>query len=60
MKRFVLLLACLPALVFCGMCIFMLYSSLEYARWLALLGAAPLLVGVPLAWLGRPGTRSEP
>jgi amino acid transporter len=50
----------LPALVFCGMCIFMLYSSLEYARWLALLGAAPLLVGLPLAWLGRPGTKSGP
>jgi APA family basic amino acid/polyamine antiporter len=35
----------LPPLVFCATCAFMLKSSLEYARWLALLGAAPVAVG---------------
>jgi len=43
----------LPPLVFCATCVYMLYSSLEYARWLALLGAVPLLLGVPLCWLDR-------
>jgi len=37
----------LPALVFCGTCLYMLYSSLEYARWLALLGAVPVVLGLP-------------
>jgi hypothetical protein len=32
--------------VFCGTCLFMLYSSLAYARWLALLGAAPVAAGL--------------
>jgi amino acid transporter len=40
----------LPLLVFCGTCVYMLYSSLVYARWLVLLGAVPLVLGVGL-WL---------
>jgi APA family basic amino acid/polyamine antiporter len=38
----------LPPLVFCATCAYMLYSSVTYARWLALVGAAPVLVGVLL------------
>jgi amino acid transporter len=37
-----------PPLVFCATCAYMLYSSLAYAGWLALLGLLPLAVGVPL------------
>ncbi len=36
----------LPPLVFCATCLFMLYSSLNYARGLALLGAMPVLAGL--------------
>ncbi|MHC4953528.1 MAG: APC family permease [Planctomycetota bacterium] len=43
----------LPALVFCATCAYMLYSSLEYARWLTLLGVAPLVLGVPLYWFSE-------
>ena len=46
----------LPALVFCATSLYMLYSSLTYARWLVLLGAVPLAVGVPLWWIARRGT----
>ena len=42
----------LPALVFCGTCVYMLYSSLEYARWLALLGVVPVVLGVPICLVG--------
>jgi amino acid transporter len=38
----------LPPLVFCATCLFMLHSSLLYARWLALLGAAPVAAGLIL------------
>jgi hypothetical protein len=30
------------------MCLFMLYSSLEYARGLSIIGLLPLALGVPL------------
>jgi amino acid transporter len=43
----------LPPLVFCGTCLFMLYSSLDYAKWLALLGAAPVAVGMLLYLVTR-------
>jgi amino acid transporter len=36
----------LPPLVFCATCGFMLYSSVEYAKWLTLFGAAPVGVGI--------------
>jgi amino acid transporter len=35
----------LPALVFCGTCVFMLWSSLKYARWISLIGFIPLVLG---------------
>jgi len=41
----------LPTLVFCATCLAMLAASLEYARWLTLLGLVPLALGAPLALL---------
>ncbi len=39
----------LPPIVFCATCAYMLYSSLAYAKWLALIGAIPLVVALPLS-----------
>jgi len=38
----------LPPVIFCGVCCYMLYSSIAYAKWLSLLGFAPLAVGLVL------------
>jgi amino acid transporter len=38
-------------LVFCGMCVFGLYSASTYAKYISLIGIIPLLVGVPLYFL---------
>jgi amino acid transporter len=38
-------------IVFCGMCAYMLYSATVYAKKLALLGAIPILIGLPLYFL---------
>jgi amino acid transporter len=38
-------------LVFCGMCVFGLYSAGTYAGWVSLIGLVPLAVGLPLYWL---------
>lgn len=43
----------LPPLVFCASCLFMLYSSLDYAKWLTLLGAAPAAAGMLLYLVTR-------
>lgn len=47
----------LPPVLFCLMCGFMLYSSLDYARGLAIIGLLPLAIGIPLylvsQWKGR-------
>jgi amino acid transporter len=40
-------------LIFCGMCGYMLYSALDYAKSIALIGAVPLALGVPLYWISR-------
>ncbi|MCC6492079.1 MAG: amino acid permease [Pirellulales bacterium] len=45
----------LPPLLFCATCGFMLYSSLLYARRLALLGVAPVAIGVVLYVLTHVG-----
>jgi amino acid transporter len=42
-----------PLLIFCLSCGFMLYASVDYARWLTALGVVPLLAGLPFA-LGPP------
>jgi len=48
----------LEPLVFCSMCLYMLYSALVYAKGLSLLGIVPLVLGIPLyawsAWLTPP------
>jgi amino acid transporter len=38
----------LPPLIFCATCLYMLYSSLDYARGLSIIGLLPLAIGVPL------------
>jgi amino acid transporter len=38
----------LTPLLFCATCVYMLWSSLDYARWLALAGAAPAAAGLVL------------
>ena len=43
----------LPPLVFSATCLFMLYSSLDYARGLAVLGAAPVGAGLVIYALSR-------
>jgi APA family basic amino acid/polyamine antiporter len=47
----------LPPIVFCLACGYMLYSSLDYARWLTLLGLAPLTLGAALACILKPSSR---
>jgi len=42
-----------PPIVFCATCGYMLYSSLSYARWLALIGILPLAAGLLLFLLDR-------
>jgi amino acid transporter len=43
----------LPPLVFAATCGFMLWSSVEYARGLTVLGAAPVVIGLALYALSR-------
>lgn len=47
----------LVPLIFCGTCVYMLYSAFVYANWISLIGAVPLALGLPLYWLSseRPG-----
>jgi amino acid transporter len=40
-------------LIFCGSSAYMLYSAVAYAKYIALIGAVPLAVGLPLYWLSR-------
>jgi amino acid transporter len=44
----------LPPIIFCGTCLFMLCSSLAYAKWLTLLGFVPLALGATLWMFLRP------
>jgi amino acid transporter len=48
-------------LIFCGMCSYMLYSAVDYAGALSLLGAGLLLLGVPLYFISqkRPRVRAD-
>ena len=41
----------LTPLLFCSTCIYMLYSSLTYAKGLSLFGLIPLIVGIPLYFI---------
>ena len=47
-------------LLFCASCLYMLYASLDYARGLAVLSLAPLLVGALLERATRRGGRRPP
>jgi APA family basic amino acid/polyamine antiporter len=38
----------LPPLVFCATSLYLLYKSLDYARWLTLIGVVPLIIGAAL------------
>ena len=48
-----------PAIVFCGSCLYMLTASLNYAKWLVLVGGAPLAIGMLVWLLVRHSQRSE-
>ncbi len=52
-RRFHVPLFPLLPLIFCGMCAYMLYSALDYAKSIALIGALPLALGLPLYWISR-------
>ena len=43
----------LPPIIFCATCIYMLYSTLNYAGFLAFLGIVPLVIGLPLYWISN-------
>jgi amino acid transporter len=49
----------LEPILFCGMCYFMLFSAIEYAEGLSLLGLVPVALGLPLygisQFVGRGG-----
>ena len=53
----------LEPIIFCLMCLYMLYSALVYAKGLSLLGLVPLAVGLPLYSLscrmGAPAKRAD-
>jgi amino acid transporter len=49
----------LEPIVFCGMCLYMLYSAVDYAKGLTMLGVIPLLVGLPLYWLSERAGRKK-
>ena len=40
----------LPAIIFCATCVFMFRASVSYAKWLSLVGVAPLAIGL-IVWL---------
>jgi amino acid transporter len=40
-------------ILFCAMCAYLLYSSLAYTGWGALVGAGVLLLGLPLLLIAR-------
>jgi amino acid transporter len=50
----------LTPLAFCAMCLYMLYSSLAYARGLALIGLMPLALGLPLYAISQRAGRRAP
>jgi amino acid transporter len=43
----------LPLIIFCATCLYMLYSSVVYARWLVLVVATPLVLGAALWFVIR-------
>jgi APA family basic amino acid/polyamine antiporter len=49
----------LPAVIFCGTCIYMFRASLQYAKWLSLIGFVPTVIGIA-AWFALRGRRIAP
>jgi len=47
----------LPAVVFCATCIYLLRASLNYAKWLSLIGFVPTAIGI-VAWFVLRGRRT--
>jgi amino acid transporter len=50
----------LEPIVFCGMCGYMLYSAVDYARGLSLLGIVPLIIGLPLYLVSQRSAAEPP
>jgi APA family basic amino acid/polyamine antiporter len=48
-----------PPIVLCLTCLYMLYSSLDYSKWLALIGVVPLALGIPLYALSNSGEKTS-
>jgi amino acid transporter len=46
-------------IIFCGTCFYMLYAAIDYAKMLALIGALPLIVGLPLYWISSKRANPE-
>jgi amino acid transporter len=40
-------------ILFCGMCYYMLFSAIDYAKGLSLVGLVPLAIGLPLYWISQ-------
>jgi amino acid transporter len=49
----------LVPLIFCGTCVYMLYSAFTWAEYVSLIGFVPLLIGLPLFALSRRMTPEE-
>ncbi|MBE9045962.1 amino acid permease [Pleurocapsales cyanobacterium LEGE 10410] len=50
----------LTPLIFCGICAYMLRSSIAYTGWGGLLGIMVLLLGLPLLWMSKKSSSSHP
>ena len=48
-----------PAILFCAMCGYMLWSSINYAGKITLIWVVPLLLGVPLYFFNRRAARGD-
>ncbi len=49
----------LPPIIFCATCAYMFYSSLTYAKGLAIIGLLPLAIGVPLYLISNRRGKSD-
>ncbi len=55
LRPFTMPLFPVPAVVFCGTCVYMLGASLAYAKWLSLMGFVPTAVGIAVWFVLRSG-----
>ena len=42
-----------PTIVFCGVCLFLIYSAVIYKPWIAAAALGILLLGLPIYWIDR-------